>query len=91
MNGRTILAVSLIAGALLLGLPGSALPQQGAPEWPSQQEERLEQLDAQLLAVQRQRFIAVFGKDKEEAKRLDERFDEIQKERFEMLRATGRM
>lgn len=89
---RTVFGVALIAAALLFGFPGTSFPEE--PQWPSEQEERLKELDAEVLDVMRLRFVAMFGKDggdKEEAQRLSERLREIQKERFEMLRATGQM
>jgi Spy/CpxP family protein refolding chaperone len=61
-----------------------------APKWPSEQEQQLKQADKQLLEVQRARFRALFGNDKEEAKRLDRQFKELQKERNQLLQATGR-
>lgn len=61
------------------------------PEWPSEQEKALKQADQQLLDVQRARFQAIFfGKDKEKVKRLDKQFKELQKDRNELLEATGR-
>jgi hypothetical protein len=60
------------------------------PEWPSEQEERLKQADKAVLDLQRARFRALFGNDKEEAKRLDRQFKELQKDRNQLLQATGR-
>jgi hypothetical protein len=61
------------------------------PEWPSEQEQVLKSADKQLLDVQRARFRArFFGKDKEDAKKLDKQFKELQKERNSLLQAMGR-
>lgn len=61
------------------------------PEWPSEQEKALKQADKELLDVQRARFRAqFFSKDEEDAKRLDKQFKELQKNRNQLLQATGR-
>jgi hypothetical protein len=61
------------------------------PEWPSEQEQKLKQVDKQVLELQRARFRAHFGDDKKAAKRLDRQFKELQKDRNELLQATGRL
>jgi hypothetical protein len=93
MYARTFVGVALIAAALLLGLPGTSFPE-NLPEWPSEQEEQLKKLDEEMFDVMRLRFAAIFGKDgqdEKEVERLSDRLKDIQKERFEMLRATGQM
>jgi hypothetical protein len=60
------------------------------PEWPSEQENKLNQADNELLDVQRARFRALFAQDKEGAERLDRQFKALQKDRNQLLQATGR-
>ena len=61
------------------------------PAWPSQQETKLKQLDAQILILQRQRFVAVFARDHDQVEHLDEQMKELQEERQRLLDATGRL
>ncbi len=87
-EGRIIAA--LLWGALsLLALPVATVGQE-VPYWPTAQEQRLKEVDAQVLDVQRQRFRALFGQDHEAAERLDKQFKELQKERRALLRVTER-
>ncbi len=82
----------LLAGCvLLLSAVARAAPAGEVPAWPTEREQRLKDLDAQLLDVQRQRFAAVFGTDKDAVKRWDKQFAELQNERRQLLRATGRL
>ena len=81
----------LAAGMLLVLLSPRIALAQDVPTWPSEQEQRLKEVDTQLLDVQRQRFAALFGKDKESTKQLEQKFSELQKERRQLLRATGRL
>ena len=76
--------------ALAVAIPAFA---QSAPEWPSEQEERLKEFDGKILDLQRQRFRAVFAenKDEEAIKRINKQFRELQKERRKLLEATGRL
>jgi uncharacterized membrane protein (DUF106 family) len=80
-------AILLIALSLSLA---SAVSANEVPEWPSEQETQLKQADKELLEVQRARFRARFSNDKEAAKQLDKQFKELQKDRNELLQATGR-
>lgn len=66
---------------------------QHATQWPSEQEEKLKQIDRQVLDLQKQRFKLLFQENKDEKaiERLNEQFREVQKKRAELLRATGRM
>lgn len=59
--------------------------------WPSQQEAKLKQLDAQILILQRQRFVAVFARDHDQVEHLDQQMKELQEERQRLLDATGRL
>jgi hypothetical protein len=83
---RSLATVALVCATLTLAAPASLLRAQQVPYWPSEQRERLKTLDAELLTVQRQRFQALFfKKDDDAAKRLDQRFKEVQRERQGLL------
>jgi hypothetical protein len=78
-------AAALLGGMLTLAAPPAPLFAQQAAYWPSEQEQRLKALDAELLSLQRERFQALFfKKDSDEAGRLDKRFKEVQKERRQL-------
>ena len=86
---RRAAPIAVAALFAVMVLPG-LLWSQTAPHWPSDQEKRLEQVDGQLLDVQRKRFRAIFfAKDKEAVKQLDEQYKSLQKEQRTLLDATG--
>jgi len=88
---RTLSAGLFIA---LLALPFLA-PASGADQiggyWPGDAtDDQLKEADAKLLDLQRRRFKALFGSDKAEAERLNKEFSKLQRERHDLLRASGR-
>ncbi len=87
--GRTGRAAVVVALALIL-FPLRATGTE-LPYWPSDQEERLRAVESELLDVQRERGAARRHRDEETAKELDKKFNELQKERVQLLRATQRL
>jgi len=84
-----------VAAALVMALAPTAPASlaQSTPQWPSEQEQRLREVDGQILDLQRQRFRAAFAEnpDEEAVKQINEQFRELQKERRKLLEATGRL
>lgn len=62
------------------------------PRYADEQEERLKEVDGEVIDAQIARFRAIFAKDKdeEEIKRLNKKFKKLQKTRRELLRSTGK-
>lgn len=81
-----------IVSALVLGLsllaPLTAFAE-GSPR--TEEEVQLEQTESSVLDIRRELFVARQKGDKEEIKRLQKKYDELQKERLRLLRATWKM
>jgi hypothetical protein len=89
---RLVPAAVLLACLSQPSVASSALNGDGpAASWPSEQEARLKQLDAQILILQRQRFVAVFARDHDQVEHLDQQMKELHEERQRLLDATGRL
>jgi hypothetical protein len=93
--------VVMVAAAIVLlvsppGMGGDDDPAQtggeeAAVEWPSEQEKRLEELDGQVLETKRKLFTAKYHKDSAAVEKLTQEYKDQQKERIELLRATGQL
>lgn len=80
-----------LTAALALSLASlPAVCAEEVPEWPSEQEQHLQEADSSLLDIQRKRFQARLAGDEEAAKRLDRQYKKLQKDRNQLLQATGR-
>ncbi|OFV86648.1 MAG: hypothetical protein A3J75_06090 [Acidobacteria bacterium RBG_16_68_9] len=90
---RLSIAALALGAALATATVAPPAFAQSVPYWGSEQEERLKEVDGQILDLQRQRFQAIFAKepDQEAVKRLDKQFRELQKERRKLLEATGQL
>ncbi|MFQ5665056.1 MAG: hypothetical protein ACE5I7_01365 [Candidatus Binatia bacterium] len=88
-NSRTLVVVLATACAV------AAIPVIAAgadiPRWPSEQEARLQELESQVLGLQRKLAAAQLSGDKEAAKKLAEEFRTLQGERIQLLRATRQL
>lgn len=81
-------------GLLALVLAGPArlaLAADDIPYWPSEQEERLRQVEHELLDVQRDLAAARLNNDEKQAEELSKQYKEIQEERVKLMRATGQL
>jgi cob(I)alamin adenosyltransferase len=61
------------------------------PYWPSEQEERLREVEHDVLDVQSKLATARLTHDDSEAKKLSEQFKKLEDERVQLLRATGKL
>jgi len=59
------------------------------PEWPSEREDRLNQVESEVIEVQRQLAVARRNQDADAVEKLSKQFKELQDERAKILRATG--
>ena len=96
MDSRT-LTRSILAAILATSLGVFAAPPKVAADdvsyWPDDEDDqRLKELDNEVLRLQKARFQAIFAenKDEKEVERLGKEFKKAQKARAEMLRKTGR-
>ena len=83
--------VVLTGAVLLLIAPPRMGGEDSAPQWPSDQESRLEDLDSQVLETKRKLFAAKQASDSAAVEKLSKEYKEQQKERLELLRATGQL
>lgn len=89
-----MLARLMLWGALVFVLAGPARLARAAddiPYWPSEQEERLRQVEHDLLDVQRDLAAARFNNDEKQVEKLSKQYKEIQDERVKLMRATGQL
>jgi 5-methylcytosine-specific restriction endonuclease McrBC GTP-binding regulatory subunit McrB len=93
MDGIQRLGIVLLTGLLLCPAGAGSARAGDEPQYRDEMDERLGSADSRLLDLQMARFRALFGKkkDEEEIEKVDKEFRELQKERRELLRATGRM
>jgi len=83
---------SLIALWLLMGLTlGGPAGAEDVPYWPSDQERRLSELDAQVLDTMRALSAARLRNEPQEIERLSKEYKTIQDERTALLRAQGKL
>ena len=77
----------------LVALCGTDALSADLPRYADEQEERLKEVDGEVLDAQIARFRAIFAKDKDEdeIERLDKKFKKLQKTRRELLRSTGKV
>jgi cob(I)alamin adenosyltransferase len=76
--------------AVLLAGPGPAFAGSDIPYWPSEQQQRLREVEHDLLDVQRQLAAArLNNKDEKQVEKLSKRYSEIQDERVKLMRALG--
>lgn len=59
--------------------------------WPSEQEQRLDELDKQLLDTMQKLFTAKYHDETAAVEKLTREYEAQQKERLELLRATGQL
>lgn len=78
---------------VLFGFLAAPAGGEDKPRYRDEMEKRLGSADSELLDLQAARFRANFAatKDEEEVERLEKEFRELQKERRDLLRATGKM
>jgi type II secretory pathway component PulK len=85
----------LVRGIMLAALLAAAIaggPVRAEEEmWPSEAEERLEQVEADLVDLQVKLAVARLNDKKDDVEKLGKQFDEIQKERLKLLRDTGQI
>lgn len=87
-----MLARLMLWGALVFVLTAPARLTRAAddiPYWPSEQQERLRQVEHNLLDVQRDLAAARFNNDEKQVEKLSKQYKEIQDERVKLMRATG--
>jgi len=87
-----MLARLVLWGALVFVLIGPARLTRAAddiPYWPSEQRERLRQVEHDLLDVQRDLATARLNNDEKRVEKLSKQYKEIQDERVKLMRATG--
>jgi hypothetical protein len=83
---------SLFTLWVLTGSPiVSAARAEDVPYWPSDQERRLSELDAQVLDTMRALSAARLRNESQEVDRLSKEFKTIQDERTTLLRAQGKL
>lgn len=61
------------------------------PYWPSEIERRLNEVDAQVIDMQRKLRAARHGGDNKAVEKLEGTFRNLQRERGQLLRASGRL
>ena len=83
---RALVGIFLVISALA-GTAGA----DDAPYWPSEIEQRLDEVDSQVISMQRKLRAARHGGDAKAVKELESAFKELQQERGQLLRATGRL
>lgn len=84
MTRTTVIALGITA------LIGCAAPVRAADtQWPSEQEQQLATLDAQLIDVQQRLFTAKQTNDTAGTESLTAEFNSVQTQRFALLRAMG--
>lgn len=84
---KTRLLAALVFGLALTG-PLAAF----AEDSPRNEEEvQLEQTENSVMGIRRQLFAARQKGDEKEVKRLQKKYDELQKERLRLLQATWQM
>ncbi len=71
-------------------IPGTARAED-VPYWPSDQERRLADLDAQVLDTMRALSAARLRNEPQEVERLSKEYKTIQDERTALLRAQGKL
>ena len=76
----------VVSGALLLLSPASGSE---IPEWPHEQDQRLSELESELLDVQSKLFTARATNDEAKRIELEKRKKELDREHVKLLRATG--
>lgn len=82
-----LLAATVLAALCAFPRPLAA---EDAPLWPDEVEERLKELDKEILTVQRARFRGIFfGENAGDRAELEKRFRDVQRERRRLLRASG--
>jgi len=87
---RILTVAALLCALAQLGA-GVSFAGQSAGYWPDDPaDQELKAADGKVLDLQRKRFRALFSNDKKEVERLNKEFRSAQKERRELLRATGR-
>jgi hypothetical protein len=74
---------------LLAASPCVVVADDDEPYWPSEQTDRLSEVDQSLLDIVDQRRKARAAQDKEKLKELDEEWKKLSEEKVELLRATG--
>ena len=86
---RLVLALAL-ALSVAVAWPASATAEaQDVPEWPSEQVQRLSQLESDLLETQRRLAAARREQNTSAVEKLSKEFKELQDERVQLLRTTG--
>ncbi len=82
--------IRLLVAVVIAGQAFAALADE-VPDWPSQQELRLEELEKRSAELQQKLFAARMQQQQEEAKRLSREARTVKDERFELMRALGQM
>jgi TolA-binding protein len=59
--------------------------------WPSDAEARLQEIEDQLIDVQRQRAVARLHNKSDDLEKVEKKFKELQKERVQLLRDTRQL
>jgi len=87
------LQILLLSAAVLLLMSPPRLwgDEDDKTSWPSEQEQRLQQIDSQLLDVQQKLHAARQKGDAGEIERLSNEFKDRQAEHLSLLRATGQL
>ena len=83
---RALVGILLVISALA-GTAGA----DDAPYWPSEIEQRLDEVDSQMVEMQWKLRAARHSGDEKAARELEGAFKELQQERGQLLRATGRL
>jgi cob(I)alamin adenosyltransferase len=89
-----MLARLILWGALVFVLSGPARLSRAAddiPYWPSDQEERLRQVEHDLLDVQRDLAAARLNNDEKQVEKLSKQYKKIQDERVKLMRTNGQL
>ena len=86
---RLALALSLALSVAFAWPASPTAEAQEVPEWPSEQVQRLSQLESDLLETQRQLAAARRELNASAVEKLSKEFKDLQDERVQLLRATG--
>jgi hypothetical protein len=88
MGWKTLLATALIAAPLLAAVPAFG---GGAPQWPSEAEDRLDEVASHVLDLQRALAAARHRGDRDEIENLEKEFERAQEERLNLLRSAHKL
>ena len=88
---RVAALLAIVFATLCSGAGSAARAESDVPYWPSEQEERLKEVEKQSLDLQRKLFVTHMNQDGDAVKRLSKEFQSVQRERVQLLRATGKL